>query len=104
MTSRNRSQSFSVRYFLHKLSLFHVNASCSTHLASSSSTSPNGVRSKMIKPGQPIDSGYRHFGEIGMENMSLVNHFPDSGTSSLCCTQMAVPSLTVFVESQICQW
>jgi hypothetical protein len=76
-------------------------ASEATHLSRTSSMSSIGVRSNTIRPGEPGDGGLSYLGRTGIENMLPGIHSPDSGTLNFCSSQMAVPSFSEFVDTQI---
>lgn len=71
-----------------------------TDFSISSSKPSKGVRSNTMSPGEPGDGGLRLLGTMGIENTFSDAHSPESGTSNLCSSQIAVPSFSAFVDSQ----
>src|SRR5882762_983732 len=71
------------------------------NLSISSVTPSSGVHSNTMRPGET--GGEAPPDARGIENMFSVYHRPEAGTSNLRSSQIAVASVSGFIESHICQ-
>jgi len=73
-----------------------------TNLSRSSVTPSSGVHSNIMTPGKPSEEEAL-LRDSGIEKTVSDSHQPDAGTSNLRSNQMAVASLSGFIDSHILQ-